>query len=91
MVDAIQRIRKRLGGLDAKLATAYLLENNVEEGFRILLKYYDKYYLKGLNNRNNIELLIKTISCDKVDAPKNAEKILQHHKSLVNVNDITHG
>jgi tRNA 2-selenouridine synthase len=65
LVTAIMRIQKRLGGLETKNAINFLLENNFKESFRILLTYYDKYYLKGLYNREkvntniNIELLKK--------------------------------
>ena len=48
MVNAIIRIQKRLGGQETKMAINYLLENNHRECFSILLKYYDKYYEKGL-------------------------------------------
>lgn len=91
MVNAIIRIRKRLGGLDTKSAINYLLENNARECFRILLKYYDKYYLKGLNNRENGDSLIKKVVCEKVDAKKNTEEILKHHKSLIGTKIFNHG
>ena len=54
LVNAIIRIQKRLGGLETKNAINHLLENNTKESFRILLTYYDKWYLKGLNNRKFI-------------------------------------
>jgi tRNA 2-selenouridine synthase len=44
LINAILRIRKRLGGLDTKQAINFLLEDNIFESFSILLKYYDKYY-----------------------------------------------
>jgi len=84
MVNAIIRIRKRLGGLETKTAINFLLEDNIKECFRILLKYYDKYYLKGLNSRANHNSLINTIICENVNAPANAQTILAHQKSLVN-------
>lgn len=83
MVNSVIRIRKRLGGLETKSAINYLLEDDSRESFRILLKYYDKYYLKGLNNRVNGKNLIKTITCEKVDAPGNAEKVLKHCASIM--------
>lgn len=49
--SAIIRIQKRLGGLDTKNALIFLKENNIKECFTILLKYYDKYYDKGLHKR----------------------------------------
>jgi tRNA 2-selenouridine synthase len=90
MVNAIIRIRKRLGGLETKSAINYLLENDSKECFRILLKYYDRYYLKGLKNRDHHEELIKNIPCEKVDAAANAEKILTHHKFLMTTKTLNH-
>ncbi len=71
LVTAIMRIQKRLGGLETKTAINFLLENNFKESFRILLTYYDKYYLKGLYNRENAETLIKKICAADVNAEKN--------------------
>jgi tRNA 2-selenouridine synthase len=71
LVTAIMRIQKRLGGLETKTAINFLLENNFKESFRILLTYYDKYYLKGLYNRENTKELIKTIIAESVNADKN--------------------
>jgi tRNA 2-selenouridine synthase len=67
LVTAIMRIQKRLGGLETKNAINFLLENNFKESFRILLKYYDKWYEKGLYNRENSEELIKKIEGQVVD------------------------
>ncbi|MFN9115370.1 MAG: tRNA 2-selenouridine(34) synthase MnmH, partial [Bacteroidota bacterium] len=44
MINAIVRIKKRLGGLDAKDAVNAFIEDRIEDCFRILLKYYDKWY-----------------------------------------------
>ena len=65
--EAILRIQKRLGGLETKNALAFLAENNYKECFRILLKYYDKYYLKGLYNRNNAAKLVSPVSSDSAN------------------------
>ena len=62
LIDSIVRIQKRLGGLQAKNAIYYLLENNTLECFRILLKYYDKWYLKSLHNRENVNSLLHKCS-----------------------------
>ena len=59
LVNAIIRIQKRLGPMETKIAIGFLLENNYKECFKILLCYYDKYYLKGLNSRENIEDLFR--------------------------------
>ncbi len=68
LVNAIIRIQKRLGGLDTKMAVNYLLEDNHTACFSILLKYYDKWYSKGLYNRENINDLLVKIPCSEVNA-----------------------
>jgi len=68
LVNAVIRIQKRLGGLETKTAVGFLVEGNHRECFRILLKYYDKWYGKGLYNRENIKEQLKIISYTKVDA-----------------------
>jgi tRNA 2-selenouridine synthase len=76
MIDAVERIRERLGGLETKRAIEYLNENNTIESFRILLKYYDKWYTKGLHNRENINSLLHLIKSDAV-SPENVKKLVQ--------------
>jgi tRNA 2-selenouridine synthase len=66
LIDSILRIQKRLGGLEAKNAIGYLVEDNTVECFRILLKYYDKWYLKSLHNRENVNSLLVNIPCENV-------------------------
>ena len=77
LVTAIMRIQKRLGGLETKNAINYLLENDFKESFRILLKYYDKWYEKGLYNRENSEELIQKIECQKVDKEVNTNILMK--------------
>jgi tRNA 2-selenouridine synthase len=76
LVNAIIRIQKRLGGLETKNAINHLLENNAKESFRILLTYYDKWYLKGLNNRENLSAFLNKIPCKSVDSILNSKNIL---------------
>lgn len=77
IVNAIIRIQKRLGPLETKMAIGFLLEDNIVACFDILLKYYDKHYLKSLYNRENAEQLINKISSLSVDTLSNTEKLLQ--------------
>jgi tRNA 2-selenouridine synthase len=63
---AVERIKKRLGGLETKNALQYLEEGNYTECFRILLHYYDKLYRKALHNRENLSALLTNIPCDTV-------------------------
>lgn len=76
LVNAIIRIKKRLGGLEAKNAIGFIVEDNIKESFRILLTYYDKYYLKGLHNREELESLLQKVNCPGVDAKVNAGILL---------------
>jgi len=64
LIDSIIRIQKRLGGLETKIAIDFLLEDNTIECFRILLKYYDKWYLKSLHNRENLNSLLISVFCE---------------------------
>ena len=66
LINAIIRIQRRLGGLETKNAINLLLEDNTRESFRILLKYYDKWYSKSLHNRENINSLLINIPCENV-------------------------
>lgn len=77
--DAILRIQKRLGGLETKNALRFLAENDHRECFRILLSYYDKWYYKGLMNRENISSLLNKIPCTGVDTETNIQKLLSCH------------
>ena len=78
LVNAIMRIQKRLGGLETKNAINYLLENDFKESFRILLKYYDKWYEKGLYNREKPEELINKIESQVVDNEINTNILMNY-------------
>ncbi len=60
---SITRIQKRLGGLDTRDALQFLDEGNTRECFRILLRYYDRFYEKSLKNRKNWDTLVSRIPC----------------------------
>ncbi len=81
IVESIYRIQKRLGGLETKLAVQSIQEGNFKEGFRILLKYYDKYYTKGLNNRIDGESLIHTIKVEGIHPVTNANILIENIKN----------
>lgn len=82
MIDAIGRIQEKLGGLNAKNAMQLLEEGNTVESFRILLKYYDKYYLKGLHNRDGVNSLLQSIACKSVTPENASQLILQSQQQL---------
>ena len=75
LVNSIIRIKKRLGGLETKESINALIEDRVEDCFRILLRYYDKWYLKGMNNREQLETLLNKIPCESVTI-SNYQKLL---------------
>ena len=79
LVNAVIRIKKRLGGLDAKNAINYLLDDDLKSSFAILLKYYDKYYLKGLHSKENIQSRLINIPCSQVDSVANATTLLHYN------------
>ncbi|RYZ21686.1 MAG: tRNA 2-selenouridine(34) synthase MnmH [Chitinophagaceae bacterium] len=71
--DAITRISKRLGPQHAKAAIELLDAGQLPECFAILLRYYDKSYLKGVQGRPSGTP--HTVACAAVD-PRNALKLL---------------
>jgi tRNA 2-selenouridine synthase len=75
MINAIVRIKKRLGGLDAKDAVNAFMEDRIVDCFRILLRYYDKWYTKGMESRENLNENKINIPCETVD-PANAVNLL---------------
>ena len=74
LIQSTQRISQRLGGLDTKNTIAFLSAGEIKEAFRILLRYYDKYYLKGLHNRDSLPALLSKIDCKTVTS-NNALKL----------------
>jgi tRNA 2-selenouridine synthase len=76
LMSAILRIKKRLGGLETKTAINFLIEEDIESSFNVLLTYYDKLYLKGAYNRENPESLIQKIELPSVDPSTNAATLL---------------
>ena len=77
LVNSIIRIKKKLGGLETKTAINYLIEENVKDCFAVLLAYYDKSYLKSLQNRTNLPSLLTKVECTHVDDERNATKLFE--------------
>ncbi|MCP9766437.1 tRNA 2-selenouridine(34) synthase MnmH [Lacihabitans sp. LS3-19] len=73
--NAILRIQKRLGGLETKNTLRYLEEENFYECFSILLKYYDKYYERGLAKKETGTVI--KIAAETVNAIVNSQLILK--------------
>ncbi|MBX2907209.1 MAG: tRNA 2-selenouridine(34) synthase MnmH [Taibaiella sp.] len=87
LVSTIMRIRKRLGGLATRDAINHLLDDNIEECFRILLRYYDKFYGHGLTNRDNVDGLLTTVTSDVVNAVQNAGLLIESTQQKQRINE----
>jgi tRNA 2-selenouridine synthase len=78
MIDAIGRIKEKLGRQNAQQVIQLFEEGNTEESFRILLKYYDKHYFKSLHNREGLNSLLHTVECKSI-TPENASLLVPDH------------
>jgi len=70
LIAGINRISKRLGGLNTKLATEAIYQKDFGTAADILLGYYDKAYLKGLASRDQNKVF--TIETESDNAETNA-------------------
>jgi len=77
LINAIIRIKKKLGGLETKTAINSLVEDDVRAAFLVLLQYYDKLYSKGLErNRENLTSIVTRVEAPVVDDQANAALLL---------------
>lgn len=77
LINAIIRIKKKLGGLETKTAINSLVEDDVRSSFRVLLQYYDKLYSKSLErNRENLTSIVTRVEAPVVDDRVNAGLLL---------------
>lgn len=77
LINAIIRIKKKLGGLETKTAINSLVEDDVRAAFLVLLQYYDKLYGKGLErNRENLTSIVTRVEAPVVDDQANAGLLL---------------
>jgi tRNA 2-selenouridine synthase len=75
IIHAIERIHKRLGGLETQRAIAFVEEGDLKSAFEILLIYYDRFYdkstlfqpafleieLPDTNPLNNTQLILENL------------------------------
>ena len=54
----------------------FLIEDDVESSFTVLLNYYDKLYLKGAHNRDNPESVLQKIQVSTIDPAANAVRLI---------------
>jgi len=74
ILNAIERIKKRLGGLETKNAIEYLMNDDLRSCFKILLAYYDKHYGKSSSEYNQEKI---KIILPNTNAENNAKLILK--------------
>ena len=72
LIEATERIQKRLGGLETKNAVAHIMQGELKEAFSILLKYYDKWYEKNAKNEVLPKIELIPVSSEMVDPAHNA-------------------
>lgn len=82
ILNAIMRIKKRLGGLETKTAVGYLVEDDIKNCFAVLLKYYDKWYSKCLDQKETPMASLTRIPCKAVDAKANAKNLAKTFEKL---------
>ncbi|MCF8366699.1 MAG: tRNA 2-selenouridine(34) synthase MnmH [Bacteroidales bacterium] len=73
LIEATQRITKRLGGQHAKNAIEAIEQGDFKTAIEIVLFYYDKTYNFGLSRRSSEKIF--TVEIDTINAGINAEKI----------------
>lgn len=76
LAEAIEKIKKRLGGQHYQKAMACLEIDEFEEVAAITLQYYDKAYLHGLEQRDPEK--IKRLEVHSLDTQKQVDAILPH-------------
>lgn len=86
LANAITRIQKKLGGLNTKNALWFLENNDYKECFRILLRYYDKYYARALYDRDAINNMMHTIVCRNCNAATNTAELITKYITNGNTN-----
>jgi tRNA 2-selenouridine synthase len=63
LINCALKIQKRLGGLNTKNVISFLSEGELYEAFDILLKYYDKMYGQSLQKREDLQSLLRKVTC----------------------------
>ncbi len=74
LASAINRISRKLGGLNTGLALEALEKSDFRSVADILLQYYDKAYMKGLSMRDQAK--VSTLPVEQDDPVANARMVL---------------
>ena len=77
LIEATERIQKRLGGLETQTAIDFITAGALKEAFSILLKYYDKWYEKNTKKEVVPKIKLIPVSSERVDPEHNAELLIK--------------
>ncbi|TKG92837.1 tRNA 2-selenouridine(34) synthase MnmH [Puteibacter caeruleilacunae] len=77
--DAVDRIKKRLGGLQTQQAFEALDNKDFHQVAKITLSYYDKAYYHAFTKRNSE---VTEVNVDEDDPVKTATKLIQQFSSI---------
>lgn len=82
IAEAIERLHKRLGGLQMQQALSALHKSDLHSCFDIVLRYYDDAYLYGVSKR--AKGLVHRLTLQTVDHDANAQAVLAFKHSINN-------
>jgi tRNA 2-selenouridine synthase len=85
LIESTEKIRKRLGPEQCKIAVAAIKENRMPDFIRQVLVYYDKTYRKGLGLKS--PGLIHAVKLESDDHVENAKKLLNEIEDLKIITD----
>ncbi|MCD6354603.1 MAG: tRNA 2-selenouridine(34) synthase MnmH [Prolixibacteraceae bacterium] len=77
---SIQHISKRIGSENTQKALQCLEKNDFERVAEITLKYYDKYYLRDLDKRENQKNIFR-LNLSTIDFKLNAKKVKNFYEN----------
>ena len=75
LMDSLVRLRERLGGAASKEAEDALVKRNLRRVVEITLVYYDKFYRRSMEQRENSRVFTVDLQSGQHDV--NAEEIIQ--------------
>lgn len=76
LVNSIMRIQKRFGPMETKTTINFIIEGDIKSAFSLLLRYYDKHYLKAMHTRENINELLHKLKVETLSTQENKEALL---------------
>jgi tRNA 2-selenouridine synthase len=84
LIESTERIRKRLGPEQTKLAIEAIREGRMKDFIRIVLVYYDKTYRTGLSKRNPSK--VRSLQLEDTDIATQAQHILNFTTTRQSIN-----